>query len=133
MALRWRFVALAPVVVALAACSISGGLRAPDSGGLLTYDPGPLCPMAQLIAQVHLDPRANPPTWATGTDGARLTIVWPRGFRLRVVNGIGEVIDPSGTVVLTETRSYLGAVGGGGGDGVFDICEVDGRSYASAP
>jgi hypothetical protein len=122
---RWRSVALAPVVVALAACSISGGL--------LTYDPGPFCPMAQLIAQVHLDPRANPPTWATGSDGMRLSIVWPRGFRLRVVNGTGEVIDPSGTVVLTETHSYLGAVGGSGGDGVFDICEVDGRSYASAP
>jgi hypothetical protein len=121
------------LAVMLAGCSSSAAL--PSSGGLPTWDPGAFCDTAALIGPIHVDPKANPPTWV-GYGSSGLYLEWPTGFSLREVNGEAAVVDPAGQVIVTQTHSNAGAIGGGVGQnrpGWFAICQVGGRSYAKGP
>jgi hypothetical protein len=105
---------------------------APTILGLPVWSPGAFCDTAALIGPIHLDPNANPPTWV-GDGSFRQYLEWPVGFSLREVNGQAALVDPSGQVVLTETHSYAGTIGGGVSQnrpGWFAVCEVGGTSYA---
>jgi hypothetical protein len=100
-------------------------------GQLPTYDPGGFCSLAALLpATIIFEPSADPPTWIDDTDGGHgLNLEWPVGFTLRTTDGVAEVVDPNGDVVIRDGGQLIGAGGGSSarGDGWFSVCSIDGR------
>jgi hypothetical protein len=83
------------------------------------------CDMSTILGPFHIDPSANPPTWAERPGGRRINLRWPAGFSLKTVDGVAEVLDAQGTVVMTSGHPYPGMLSGSWDTaGWFDVCEV---------
>jgi hypothetical protein len=114
------------------ACQGAAPTGSPAAGQLPTWDPGPFCPIAELLpATVRVDPGADPPTWIVSP---RTNLEWPVGFRLQVTNGVGEVVDPDGTVVVRDGGQLVGAFGGASarGGSWFAVCGIGSRYYTTS-
>jgi hypothetical protein len=128
-----------PSALLLCALLLSGCLFATDpssaTGQLPTYDPGGFCSLAELLpATVHVDPKADPPTWIDELDSGRHTnLEWPVGFKLRVAHGVAEVVDPDDNVVVRDGGQLKEAGGGASarGEGWFSVCIINGHFYTS--
>ena len=118
-----RGAAVAPVAIVLVVAG-AFALRAANTiaGAPLELATAPanatgLCNAARLVPVTvgHADGRL---TFRNG-QGAELSLVWPDGYRARLVNGIGELLDPNGSIVARDGDTLSGI--GGGGD-PFTIC-----------
>jgi hypothetical protein len=113
----------------LSACQLAAAPNT-QAGQLPTYDPGDFCSLAALLPlAVHVDPRFDPPTWIEGADGGHaLKVEWPSGFSLRTTDGVAEVVDPDGNVVVRDGGQLTDAGGGASarGDGWFSVCILGG-------
>ena len=80
-------------------------------------NPGGICPLARLVPVTvgHEDGRL---VFRNGL-GDELSLVWPNGYRARLVNGTGELLDPNGAIVARDGDTLSGI--GGGGD-PFIVC-----------
>ena len=70
------------------------------------------------------------------TDGALVPadgdpVLWPRGFSARIVDGVGELVAPDGSIVSRAGEEFE-AGGGSIGDHGFIVCTVEGVYYSPA-
>lgn len=60
-------------------------------------------------------------------DGRGVSLVWPRGFSARLLDGRAEIVAPDGSVTARDGDEITGLVGD-----AREICEVDGVTYPPA-
>jgi hypothetical protein len=61
---------------------------------------------------------------------APVAVIWPHGFTARLVNGKGELLDPSGAVIGVEGDTLSDLGGGIGSDSdAFFVCMIGNRIY----
>ncbi|MGH2445823.1 MAG: hypothetical protein ACRDGD_07270 [Candidatus Limnocylindria bacterium] len=118
---------------ALLAFSVAGCAEEPADSRLLTWDPGEFCSLAELLpVRIMADRDASPAIWARGSDGERIDIAWPRGFRLIETDDGLAVQDPDRAIVARE-GAMLRDAGGETTDSVFRLCMIGETSYADRP
>lgn len=130
-------VAAIVLVATVAACSsVAPATTAP--GSALTIDTAPAhssppgvitaCAAAGLLP-VIVSRQGDALILLNATSRQPVAVIWPHGFTARLVNGKGELLDPSGTVVAVEGDTLSDIAGGIGADPVFGVCSVGGRTY----
>ena len=132
-----RFAAVV-LMAAVAGCSNVAPTSAPtamlltiETAPTLTAPPGGVaaCALARLLPIV-IKRDGDRLMFVNAQSSQTVAVIWPHGFSARVVNGKGELLDPSGAIIGTEgdTLSELG--GGFGAEGqAFGVCSIGNRTY----
>lgn len=125
----WRALMLAVALMA-AACAGPGASPSQDRGlALRTHEASTLCQSGGLLPFLLAgDPAAADPVWGVATDGSRLELSWPSGFRATSGPPI-LILAPGGTIVARVGDRITGAGGGTGADGRIWICDLGGQTY----
>lgn len=92
----------------------------PESIALLT-EPAPAQACMGALAQGTLVPDPRSGLGIVSPGGERTPVMWPFGYSARLVDGVIELVDNTGTFVAREGDTV--AIGGGfGGNGLFYAC-----------
>jgi hypothetical protein len=92
--------------------------------GTLPPSAGMLCMQADYGPPVRVSRAGSAMVFVPTTNGALPRLVWPSGYTARVVDGVAQLLSPTGEIVARE-GDLLDLGGGLGPDGAFYICSFE--------
>lgn len=90
---------------------------------------GVMCPLAGLLP-VRVERSGETLTFVSVSTEQPVSLSWPNGYTARLVNGVAELLTPTGTV-LARQGDVLSDLGGGSVGDTFYVCSTGNNSLSN--
>ena len=110
-------------------CNVSGRPAKASGSSVARNQADPAWPLNTswpmvVLVQLEVLRAGSAMVFVPTTNGALPRLVWPSGYTARVVDGVAQLLSPTGEIVARE-GDLLDLGGGLGPDGAFYICSFE--------